>query len=199
MKPFVRLEEPAFLAEHAQRWNRQWTQKKTRNNSAVFLWYKHHNQQVNHLLLPILKGQTQEHCSYCDAFPLRLGDQTIDHFCPKGNPSFYHLAYQWSNLYFACAHCQMAKREQFSVLMLRPDDISYSFERFFVYNYNLHELEPNPAASYSDQQHAEETIKIFKFNHPDMKIGRRHSFERWVNYLDNERFLEDFSFRFMLF
>jgi hypothetical protein len=49
MKPFVRLEEPAFLAEHAQRWNRQWTQKKTRNNSAVFLWYKHHNQQVNHL------------------------------------------------------------------------------------------------------------------------------------------------------
>jgi hypothetical protein len=93
----------------------------------------------------------------------------------------------------------MAKREQFSVLMLRPDDISYSFERFFVYNYNLHELEPNPAASYSDQQHAEETIKIFKFNHPDMKIGRRHSFERWVSSFDNERFLEDFSFRFILF
>ncbi|MFN0036929.1 MAG: hypothetical protein ACKVUS_17880 [Saprospiraceae bacterium] len=198
MKYFVRLNEPEFLSQNAARWNQQWASLKARNPGATFQWYRHGGQPVNQFLLPVLATQTQQHCSYCDAFPPHLADETIDHFHPKGSPAFYDQAYAWSNLYYACGHCQKAKMEDFSEDLLWPDAVDYSFERYFIYNYAFHEITPNPDASESEQSRAKTTIDIFQFNHPGQVISRRHAWERWNGNLEGERFIEDFNFRFIL-
>jgi uncharacterized protein (TIGR02646 family) len=198
MQRFERRPEPEFLAQNAARWNNQWANLKTRNPGALFQWYKHNGQPVNQLLLPDLSAQTQQHCSYCDAFPPRLNDETIDHFQPKSDPFFYNNAYSWINLYLSCGHCQNAKMEQYSADLLRPDVEGFSFERYFFYNFTSHEIEANLDASAEEQRRAIVTRDTFQFNHPGQTTSRRHAWERWVNLSEHERFLEDFPFRFML-
>ena len=198
MKYFNRHPEPDFLSDHAARWNEQWSRLKQRNPGASFQWNTHERQRVNQKIVPLLARQTQDHCSYCDAYPQRTGDDTIDHFCPKGAPAFHHLAYTWTNLYIACNHCQRSKMEDFSDKLLRPDADDYAFERYFVYNYSTHEITPNPAADEADKEKALETIKIFNFNAPGNLISRRHTLERWTGLPADLKHLDDFPFRFAL-
>lgn len=196
MRPFNRLPAPDFLSEHGESWGNEYAVRKTANPSYGFKWKRYRGQPVNLQLLPVLREQSQHHCSYCDAFPPKLPDNTIDHFLPKGNPRFYHLSYQWRNLYFACGHCQRAKMEQFDDALLRPDDPGYSFERYFIFNYSTGEIEVNPAASDMDKQQAEISIRLFGFNLEGQPISRKFvckSFEKQV--LDD---LNEYPFRFLL-
>lgn len=196
MKHFDRLPAPDFLLQNADQWNHQWAALKANRIGASFQWYKHDRQPVNQKIGPILSLQTQDHCSYCDAFPMGLADNTIDHFRPKGNPSFYHLAYVWENLFWTCADCQKAKGEQFEDSLLRPDSPAYTFQRFFIYNFSTHEIDPNPTSTIEDQLRAEVTINIFKIREPSRIAARRMAWERWHSPL-NEGNVDDFPFRFI--
>lgn len=197
MKSFKRNNEPDFLVQNAAKWNQQWADLKLRNPGASFQWYKHKGSTVNQLLIGDLAAQTQEHCSYCDAFPPRSNDNTIDHFRPKSHPAYYLDAYLWGNLYFACGHCQQLKLEQFSEDLLRPDALDYNFDRYFVYNYKEHEIEFNPAASEEEQRKAKTTIAIFGFNESGQPTSRRHAWERWTGKSEEDRVVDDFPFRFL--
>jgi uncharacterized protein (TIGR02646 family) len=197
MKSFIRGIEPLALQQESVRWNRQWMELRQRNSGASFNWYSYNRTPVNQIILPDLKAQTQDHCSYCDGFPPLIGDDTIDHFCPKSDPLFYHLAYTWHNLYVACNHCQRAKLEQFSTLLLRPDDVLYTFDRYFIYNYTDHTICINPVATVEDQQCAAETIRMFEFNHNGKIKQRRDSYELWISKPAQDRYLDDFSYRFI--
>ncbi|MEO6038017.1 MAG: HNH endonuclease [Saprospiraceae bacterium] len=196
MKHFDRHPAPDFLLRNVDLWNRQWSASKTNNPGAVFQWYIHEGQRVNQKIGPILSLQTQDHCSYCDAFPMGLADNTIDHFCPKGNPAFYNLAYTWENLFWACADCQKAKGEQFEDVLIRPDSPTYNFRHFFIYNFNTHEIDPNPNSTPEDQLRAKATISIFKLREPSRVAARRMAWERWYSPLAI-RDLDDFPFRFI--
>lgn len=198
MKYFKRQDEPEFLQQNATRWNQQWATLKSRNPGAQFNWYKHKGQAVNQLLVPLLQAQTDQHCSYCDAYPPQIGDDSIDHFCPKSDSLFYLEAYSWKNLYCACNHCQRAKMESYTVELLRPDETDYSFDRYFIYNYSTHEVEINPAASPEDQKRAAVTQQIFQFNFSEKTMLRRHAWERWIRMPVDQQIFDDFPFRFML-
>lgn len=198
MKSFIRGIEPLALQQESAGWNRQWMELRQRSSGASFNWYSYNRTPVNQIILPDLKAQTQDHCSYCDGYPFDKGDDTIDHFCPKSKPEFYHLAYTWSNLYIACNHCQRAKLEQFSTLLLRPDGVLYTFDRYFIYNYTNHKIGINPLASLDEQECAKETIRIFDFNHIGKIIQRRHSYERWIGKFPQDQNPDDFSYRFIL-
>ena len=197
MKRFDRLPAPDFLLEHAAQWNRQWAELKAGRRGASFQWYRHDNQPINQKIGPILSLQTQHHCSYCDAFPIGSADKTIDHFRPKGNPLFYHLAYDWENLFWTCADCQKEKGEQFEESLLRPDFPTYAFHHFFIYNFNTHNIDPNPNSSCEDQLRAEFTIRIFKLNDLSRIAARRISWERWWYTPAAVRNIDDFAFRFI--
>jgi len=199
MRSFTRLEAPDFWNTHAPRWNEQWRARKQDNPGAQFSWYQHEGRPVNQHIIPILKQQTQDHCSYCDGYPPVLGDDTIDHFQPKGDPLFHHHAYTWGNLYVACAHCQRAKMEQYSTDLLRPDEQEYRFERYFIYNFNTHHVEVDPSATEDYQRRAALTIRIFQFNHTGKVAMRRNEFERWIYKKREENaHIDDFAFRFMM-
>jgi len=196
MRPFNRLDAPDFLTENWEKWGNEYAARKTANSNHVFQWKQYQNQKVNQRLLPILREQTQQHCSYCDFFPARLGDDTIDHFRPKGDARFYHLAYYWNNLYFCCWHCQKAKNEQFDEVILQPDEPGYSFERYFVFNFSTGKIEVNPAAPDEEKLRAEVTIRLFGFNEEGQPFSRLH----WLKHYQlhpQPIDLEAFAFRFL--
>lgn len=196
MRYFTRPAAPDFLLRNAARWNQQWADLKSRNSGASFQWYKFEGQPVNQKISPLLAALAQEHCAYCDAFPNKSDDDTIDHFKPKSDARFLLLAYEWTNLYSACGHCQKEKWEQFSELLLRPDADDYTFGRYFVYNYSNHEIDINPNTTSDEQERARMTICIFNFNHPGQVTARRQSWERWWS-PKTSQVLEDFAFRFI--
>lgn len=198
MRRLHRIPAPSFLTNRWQDWGERYAQNKTTNPSHVFQWATHQQQKVNQRLLPSLIAQTQNHCSYCDYAPPRFGDDTIDHFRPKGNPRFYRLAYQWENLYFCCNHCQRVKMEQFDDRLLCPDEMQYRFERYFLLDTRTFEIQPNLAATPDEQQRAMITIEIFGFNHEGQKAHRKMTWKLYHDSKDlspDER--DDLAFRFM--
>jgi uncharacterized protein (TIGR02646 family) len=204
MRKFARKKSPEVLMEivgnsEIPRWQvygEQYSQSRyTTNHSFKFQWPQIDGKKLNQYLLPDLMAMTDEHCAYCDKFPLLKGDDSIDHFCPKSLPDFYSLVCNWENLYIACKHCQDSKGSQFENTLLRPDEIDYDFRRYFIYDYIKHKVELNPLASDDEKVRAEVTIRIFELNHPSMCTSRRHAYERFTK--DNAPILSDYNFRFM--
>jgi hypothetical protein len=204
MRFFTRLPAPAVLTELVGRPNpmpkwvqigERYTANRARNAGFEFQWPTVRKQTLNLHLLPTLRGQTANHCSYCDGFPLGKGDESIDHFLPKQHPDHYALVCQWENLYLACSHCQDSKKSIVEPLVLRPDEISYSFRRYFLYDYIDHKIEVNPRATHTDQQRAEATRQFFDFDNRHQQIKRRHAYQRYDG--DSDPVLDDYNFRFM--
>jgi 5-methylcytosine-specific restriction endonuclease McrA len=114
MRKFVRRATPAVLEENGARWGEEYAAKRITDPGHQFRWPQVNNRRLNQILLPDLKTQTDDHCSYCDKFPLTRGDESIDHSRPKTDERFYGEVCLWNNLYLACKHCQDSKLAQFS-------------------------------------------------------------------------------------
>ena len=70
MRRFQRAGEPEFLASVWEGWGLEWEQRHAANASTAFNWHQIEGERVNQKLLPLLKAQTQDHCSFCDNFPV---------------------------------------------------------------------------------------------------------------------------------
>lgn len=195
MRSFGRHPVPDFLTERWEAWGVEYADRKRHKLSAQFTWDKPGFQKINQRILPVLRAQTQDHCSYCDHWPPRLGDETIDHFKPKGDERFYDLAYQWENLYFCCWHCQKSKGERYDEATLWPDDPDYTFNRYFIFKTTTGEVEPNPAASPEEKIRAVVTIREMGFNQAGQPIARKKEWERFQN--DPEQDVSEFAYRFL--
>jgi len=175
MRKFKRLDAPDFLIEKWEEWGKEWERRHSENNRASFYWHQVDNEAVNHKLLPTLKAQTQDHCSFCDNYPVSPPSvDTIEHFRPKTtHPS---LAYQWENLYYCCVYCQGAKQEKFDEALLRPDAIDYDFDRFFRWDFTRGPLEVNERAADEDKKRAQVTIELYRLNdrHPSLRLREQH-------------------------
>jgi len=126
-----------------------------------------------------LLAVTLGHCAYCDGFPLgETSRETIDHFRPKGDERFLHLAFEWDNLFPACDVCQAEKQEAFSETLLKPDEQTYAFDAYFDFNVKTGSLEPNRRASEADQERARSTIETFGLNIEPRRASRLRFFER---------------------
>lgn len=58
-------------------------------------------------------------CAYCETKVTAGSDWDVEHFRPKGrvaeredHPGYYWLAYEWTNLYLGCTHCNQARRDR---------------------------------------------------------------------------------------
>jgi uncharacterized protein (TIGR02646 family) len=72
----------------------------------------------------LIKAQRGK-CAFCEAKVLHIDHGDVEHFRPKGGvqnaadeqmllPGYYWLAYDWENLFFACAMCnQTGKKNRF--------------------------------------------------------------------------------------
>jgi uncharacterized protein (TIGR02646 family) len=190
MNPFKRAAEPAFLIKNWESWGREWEDRKAQNPSARFHWHQINGTPVNQLLLPMLKEQTQAHCSFCDAFPVAPPSiDTIEHFRPKSK--YPRIACKWDHLYYCCDWRQQ-KGDGFDEALLKPDDESYSFDRYFRWDYTQGLLMINERATPENQKRAEAVIVYYKLNegHPSL---RKRELRRRSRFVDDP--LDDFAYR----
>ncbi|MFK7799849.1 MAG: hypothetical protein AB8E82_20515 [Aureispira sp.] len=183
---------PAWLNEKSEHWGQLFQKRKLKNPKAVFKWPTYNGTTINKLLVPILSKMTDEHCSFCDAHPMYKIYPTIEHFKPKSH--FPRLVCDWKNLYICCSFCQQ-KGDKYSKLLLRPDAMDYSFERYFIYDYNKHLLQPNPTASTQDQQRAKTTIELYQLNTTQKQTAREAELAAFEQ--SNNNIVNDFAYRYL--
>lgn len=185
---------PQWLTEKSQRWGERYEQRLTRNPKSPFSWPQHGKQKINHLLLPLLRRMTDDHCTFCDVYQMVAEiRETIEHFKPKSK--YPREAFQWGNLFLCCDKCQGAKLEAFDTDLLKPDEAEYDFARYFIYKFASGELQPNPTASLLDQQRATVTIKLYGLNDGERPRARKRVFESYCQSANHDLAL--FSYRFM--
>jgi uncharacterized protein (TIGR02646 family) len=190
MRKFQRANQPEFLADKWEQWGQVWERRRLENPTAAFHWHRIDGEPVNHKLLPTLKAQVQDHCSFCDLFPVNPpSNPTVEHFRPKTR--FPREAYQWENLYYCCDFCQ-GKGEDFDESLLRPDGEDYSFERFFRWDFTTGRLIVNDQSSPADQHRAKITIDLYRLNEGHPSLRRREAHRRAKMLSDP---IDDFAYR----
>jgi len=190
MRKFKRLPEPVVLRDNWEEWGLLWEARQLKNPGARFQWRQVDNERINRAILPMLKQQTDDHCSFCDSYPVSPpGKDTVEHFKPKSK--FPREAYHWANLYYCCDFCQQ-KGDDYEEELLRPDADDYEFDRYFRWDYTTGELMANESASPEDESAARETIRLYRLNdgHPTFRKMQRR---RWQKC--NDEVLNDFPYR----
>lgn len=66
-----------------------------------------------------LEALFHDKCAYCETKVVAGSDWDVEHFRPKGkvaerdgHPGYYWLAYEWSNLYPSCSHCNQRRKDR---------------------------------------------------------------------------------------
>ena len=189
MRRFQRGVRPAVLADKEEAWGLEWEERHAQG--GAFSWRVVDKLPLNQHLLPALKEQTQDHCSFCDIFPVTPPSRdTIEHFKPKSR--FPTEAFLWINLYYCCMHCQLQKKEKFDEDLLRPDAQDYSFDRYFRWDFTRGELLVNERGSDADRRRAKITIELYGLNQGHPRL-RRREIGLWIR--RDGLPLDDFAYR----
>ncbi len=182
MRPANRPAEPEILKLKGAAWNQQWSERRRANAVAPFSWYAHDKKSAREWILDDLRAMTGGHCSFCDAFPIQdTSLEPIEHFRPKHDERFHHLAFAWSNLYYCCDRCQGHKRGQWEDGLLAPDETGYAFEDYFEFDVGTGEIHPNRFAPEERRSRAAITIRVFGLNLGGRPGMRRRALYRWLH------------------
>lgn len=174
MNPFKRGDAPQVLTEAGPAAADSFVKRCDEDPGASFFWPKRDGRSILPIIREALAALTSDHCSYCDGYPIdTTGEKEVDHFRPKR--AFPREAFDWKNLYLVCTACNKAKLDEWNAQLLRPDDPTYSFERYFWVDALTGELKSNPAASDEDQARAKETIRIFNLQRGGLCSERRRA------------------------
>jgi len=174
-------------------WGLQYEAKRNdTSKSNDFAWATFKGKKVSQLIEDDLKDMTQNHCAFCDFFPLR--GRTIEHFKPKGQ--FPKESYLWENLFFCCGDCQK-KGERYDISILKPDIEGFEFDKYFICQFDGEAIlmKPNPRAATVDQRRSEITIELYGLNHFGQPEDR---YRAWRQYLDSKNpIIDEFPYRFL--
>lgn len=182
MRKLIRPDPPQLFVDHCAEWSQQWAKLRSRNPSAQFSWYVIDGQSARNIILGDLLGMTDDHCSFCDCFPLSdRCSEAVEHFYPKSHPDFLNKAYDWDNLFYCCDKCQKSKRERFDPLLLKPDDPDYAFSDYFEFDYTTGAImarEGNPRAK--------TTIEIYQLDSSARRKYRKQALRLWSSQAVND-------------
>lgn len=182
---------PPLLAKGHAKWTDDFMIARAANSSSKFSWRsKKSYQQMREALL----AMTLNHCAFYDGIIGIESLETVEHFQPKKH--FPALAYTWGNLFPCCNRCQEQKGEKYNPALLKPDDVLYDFEHFFVCN-DDGSIEPSAAATVHDQERAQVTIDLYGLNLPARKKQRRTQQKLYRSGAHNLS-LDDLPYRFYL-
>ena len=197
MMKLLRPDAPQWLTENSVKWGQAYQKKLTVGNTA-FSWAQHQGENVRDRLLPLLREMTRNHCSFCDGFPIEsLLGETIEHFKPKSQ--FPLESYAWGNLFLCCHICQK-KGDEFSQLLLKPDEREYEFDRYFEFDPETGQLAPNRYnQNPNDQERAQVTITLYRLNDFNRPRARKLELKKFAANADDGLSVDDFSYRFIQF
>lgn len=191
MRKFERKEAPECLQRNAKEYSKRW--KKLHKNGSKFDWYRYKKQDNEISILDILYPLTQNHCAFCDIKKVIKGQirPTIEHFYPK--EQYHSLAYSWNNLFLCCDSCQSYKLANFSRKLLKPDNLVYDFDKYFMFDFETGIIIPNETQTIHTQQRAAKTIEIYGLNKDSRPEARLEELAFYAQI--SEPFVDDFSYR----
>jgi uncharacterized protein (TIGR02646 family) len=163
-----KVEPPDWLILNWKKWGKQAINQ--RNKGKEVDWYTFNKVPINQHLIPLLTELTENHCSFCDGFPMRGMTDQIEHFKPKSK--FPELSHQWENLYLICSKCNEHKGDDFDDLLLRPDEADYSFSKYFTLEPDGI-LVPDKRLNEFDKSRVDKTIELYGLNdhgRPDLRV-----------------------------
>lgn len=184
-----------WLSDNAAKWGNTYAAKK--NNPTKkddFQWATYKGNKVNVLLIPILKDMTQNHCSFCDSYPLETIGVHIEHFEPVSSEPA--KSYLWENLFYCCPRCNEHKKDPFDLLLLKPDADNYDFSYYFIFNFSNGLLMPNKRRTLLEQHSALKTIELYGLNEYGRPEIRLREIEKYVRTTGIS--IDEFQFRFIL-
>ncbi|MDA5536112.1 TIGR02646 family protein [Yersinia mollaretii] len=192
MYKITRTAPPKSLTINHEAWNQRYQADKASTPAKSFRWY---NAACYQETRELLISMTQGHCAFCDGPLGAESRETIEHFKPKS--AFPELAFTWENLFPCCDRCQGQKLEKYDDALLKPDDVTYEFERFFIANYATGEITPSPQACAVEQHQAQVTIEHYGLNLPQRKLARRKELKCYFA-MRHEMILDEFNYRYFL-
>ncbi len=194
MNKIDRTPAPEWLEEKYEEWGKQWQEKYAETRRSSDFRWRQYNKMGYDNLVEKLSAMTKEHCSFCDAYPMiRRMKRTVEHFRPK--TKFPLIAYKWNNLFLCCGLCQ-EKGDEFDEKLLKPDDDAYSFDEFFVINWDTGELKPNKGQSIDNQIRAEITIKLYRLNKNGKPEDRLEELGKFND--SNNPNIDEWAYRFFI-
>lgn len=186
MRPIKRaLNPPAELAANFDTLTAEWLRRVAAaapGSPAVWTWGPQSDgKTVREHILPELMRQTDHHCSYCDGYPVTtVSLDTIDHFRPKEKTSRPDLAYEWTNLFYACSGCQTEKGSRFNERVLKPDVDGYEWQAYFRFNTETGFLVPRHGIGTIERFRARVTIRLFGLNRRGRPKARLRAYRDWL-------------------
>ena len=189
---------PDWLTNKWVKWGEKYEAKMQTKPQHRFAWRQYQGERINRLLLPLLIDMTKDHCSFCDGYPMRaFGGNSIEHFKPKSNPKYYRLAYQWENLFLSCPVCQGKKHKDFDDPLLKPDEVDYEFNHYFVIDLVTGIINPNPAANGNEKKRATATIDMYGLNDFDRPETRKQFFVQSLSNQPSDGDYSTYPYRFL--
>lgn len=189
-----RIDEPKWLIDNAEQWGREWAAKLRADRQSRWIWHQCDGHGHDDLV-ERLGAITDQHCSYCDAFPMGPRVQrTIDHFRPK--VEFPNDAYRWGNLFLSCSICQ---KKSFDEQLLKPDVRPYDFDSYFEIDYETGEVKPRRGIEEAAYARAEITVKRLGLNDNGKPEDRRRELDHYERAcLGGGTNLNEWAYRFFL-
>lgn len=119
MKPFRRLDPPAFWIDRVCRWVDLLASGEKPSGNKLHDWSEQKHSLAWWFHETVRPASERAFCAYCDGLFSPQSPETIDHWVPQ--EKCLALALWWGNLFPACYGCQKAKGIRWSVSWLRPD------------------------------------------------------------------------------
>jgi uncharacterized protein (TIGR02646 family) len=189
---------PELLAQHGPEIGAEYACRRREDPNFRFRWPQRGGQKLYDIARAALAAMTAQRCSYCDGYPLNAtGKDEIDHFRPKTHEDFYELVCAWENLFLVCTSCNRAKRDQWESSLLRPDDPEYSFDRYFLFNFETGELKPAPDIAAPERHRVQRTIEILDLNRPGACTARLTAI-KVIRRRESDDELADLAYRFLV-
>jgi len=145
-----------------------------------------------------LMSLTNYHCSYCDC-KLHLNEYTpeIEHFIPLYKRA--SLKNAWFNLFVACPKCNSNKNTKYpKVKPLKPDDLNFDFDKYFIINFETGELIPNPKNSENIVLRVYQTINWLDLNDLFRCKERLMELDNFKNNINPHKNILDWSYVYFL-
>lgn len=142
-------------------------------------------------ILPEMRTVYKKTCAYCAQWiPHGTGNHSVDHFLPKDEDKYSHLAYEWANFRYASARFNSRKHKG---TILDPFKIKYGW---FILDFPSCMIRPNPKCRADNRKKIQDTIDALHLNDDEDLVNERCD---WFNALRNgeirfSRFKELFPF-----
>lgn len=172
-----RCAEPAILVHEKQNWTMALLAATT-DEQRTKIESKYRHRSIKNALVTMFHGK----CAYCESKIIHVDYGHIEHFRPKGIPKFRALAFDWNNLFLACAVCngreykgtRFPEKNEGGPAVNPCDDLPEKHLLFFF------DTDSRIATVIYLTQRGKVSVDLFGLNRPELRAHRSKQIEKLI-------------------